>query len=952
MEDRLTASGQAQLQAETANYPDRRRRHSVNWWQRLIHCQHMEDRLSASGQAQLRAETANYPDRRRRRPMNWWQRLIHRRHIEDRLSAELRYHFDRLVADRVRGGMAEAAARRAARLEFGGLAQVEEDCRDARGTMWIESALADFRYAVRTLGRSPGFAFAAIATLALGIGANTAIFSMVYAVLLKPLPYARPAELVAVAAYIPEMRERFPSLPVRATDFIEFRRASTKLSQVAAIGPAGFNMTGTGDPERFFGARVSANLFSLLGVMPERGRAFLPEEDHAGRDHVVILSHDLWMRRFGGDPATVGRTLLLDGDKYEVVGIMPADFLFPKGKELHPLMPLPMRADIWKPMAFSDGEIHEDEGWNYGVMARLATGVTMPQAQQELDAICAAISKGFPPDMHISLGARLTPLKTVYSGDVRQSLMALLGAVGLLLLIACVNLANLLLARLGSRGREFATRAALGAPRWRLVRQLLTECVTISVLGGFAGLGIAQVGTQLLMALAPKDLAGVGSTGLSAPVLWFTALASLATGAAFGLIPALQTARRDLHENLKDGSRGATSGRRSGRLRRVLVAVEVALSTGLLAVAGLLLHSFVQVMNVDKGFSAERVLAVDLALPEKQYDGPRPAVFVRQLVESVRALPTVAAAGAVSALPLTGNYNTRMVYLESDTKDRADRPVSANRVVTPGYFSTMQIPLLAGRFFVENEPAEAVIVGATLARKLWPGLAPERVVGLRVRPGGSDVKAVPVVGVVKDVRSDGLEKEPFPTIYSPHAQMPYPNMTLVVRTAQEPQTLAPAVRASIRKLDRNLPIPAMRTMRQMVSSSVARRRFQMVLVVLFAVLALALAVVGIYGVTSYAVTRQTQEIGLRMALGAGRAEVVRGVLGQGMRPVLLGLAVGLVAARAGAALVRGLLFGVEALDPWALGGVVCLLLGAAGAACYIPARRAARLDPVTALRAE
>ena len=307
--------------------------------------------------------------------MNWWQRLIHRRRMEDRLSAELRYHFDRLVADRVRGGMTEGAARRAARLEFGGLAQVEEDCRDARGTMWIESALADLRYALRTLGRSPGFAFAAIATLALGIGANTAIFSVVYAVLLKPLPYARPAELVAISSYIPEMRERFPSLPVRATDFVEFRRDSTKLSQVGGHRPRRFQHDRQpGEPERIFGARVSANLFSLLGVMPELGRAFLPEEDHPGRDHVVILSHDLWMRRFGGDPATVGRTLLLDGDKYEVVGIMPAGFLFPTGKQLHPLVPLPMRDDIWKPIAFSDGEIHEEGSWNYGVMARLAPG--------------------------------------------------------------------------------------------------------------------------------------------------------------------------------------------------------------------------------------------------------------------------------------------------------------------------------------------------------------------------------------------------------------------------------------------------------------------------------------------------------------------------------------------------------------------------------------------------
>ncbi|HTX35519.1 MAG TPA: ABC transporter permease [Bryobacteraceae bacterium] len=888
--------------------------------------------------------------------MNWLQRLLQPARLEDRLSAELRYHFDRLVADGLRAGLPEAAARRAARLEFGGLAQVEEDCRDARGTQWVESAVADLRYAFRTLRRSPGFAFAAIATLALGIGANTAIFSVVYAVLLKPLPYARPAELVSISTYIHEMRNRFPSLPVTAKDFVEFRRDSHKLIQLAAIGPAGFNMTGaagiSAEPERIFGARVSANLFSLLGVMPERGRAFLPEEDHPGSDHVVILSHNFWMRRFAGDPAVVGRTLILDGAGYQIVGVMPAGFLFPTGKQLQPVAPLPMRDDIWKPIAFSDDETREEDSWNYGVIARLAPGASMAQAQQELDAICAAISKGFPPNMHLSLGAQLTPLKTIYSGDVRQGLLALLGAVGLLLLVACVNLANLLLARLGSRGREFATRAALGAPRWRLVRQLLTECLAISVAGAAVGLALARVGTRLLISLAPVDLATIRSASLNTPVLWFTALAALATGTAFGFLPALQTARRDLHKNLQEGSRGATAGRRSSRLRRTLVALEVALSTGLLAVAGLLLHSFVQVMNVDKGFNAERILATDLALPEKQYDQPRTTAFVRQLVENVRALPAVTAAGAVNALPLTGDYNTRMVYLESDTRKLPDRPVASYRVVTPGYFTTMQIPLLAGRFFSGNEPAPAAIVSLSLARRLWPGIAPEAVPGRRVRPGGEDVKAIPIIGVVKDVRGDGLEKEPLPTIYRPHAQEPFVNMTLVVRTARDPESLAPAVRTAIRNLDRNLPVPAMRTMRQMISFYVARRRFQMVLVVLFAALALALAVVGIYGVTSYAVTRQTQEIGLRMALGAGQGEVVRGVLGQGMRPVLLGLVAGLAAARAGAALVRGLLFGVTALDPIALGGVVLLLLAAAAAACYIPARRAARLDPVSALRAE
>jgi len=883
--------------------------------------------------------------------MNWWARLTHRRQMEDRLSAELRYHFDRLMADGLRAGMTEEAARRAARLEFGGMAQVEEECRDARGTMWVESALADLRYALRTLGHSPGFAVAAIATLALGIGANAAIFSVVYAVLLKPLPYARPSELVTVSSYIPEMRDRFPSLPVRATDFAEFRRSARKLAQVAAVAPMGMNLTGAGEPERLFGARVSANLFALLGTMPERGRAFRAEEDRPGKDHEVILSHDVWMRRFGGDPAMVGRTLLLDGDKYEVVGIMPAGFLFPTLKQLHPLMPLPGHIDIWKPIAFTDDDIREEGSWNYGVMARLAPGVRMAAAQQELDAICAAISKSLPAEAHATLGARLTPMSAMYSGEMRQGLLALLGAVGLLLLIACVNLANLLLARLGSRGREFATRSALGASRGRLVRQLMTECVAIAAAGGLAGLAISQAGMRVLMELAPRGLEPAGGVSLNTPVLWFTALVAVATGAAFGLIPAVEAARGDLLENLKEGSRGATGGRRSGRLRRTLVAVEVALSTGLLAVGGLLLHSFERVLGVDKGFAVERVLTADLALPEKEYPGYRPVEFVHQWLESVRALPSVAAAGAVSGLPLTGDYNTRMVFLETDNKNRADRPVASYRIVTPGYFGAMQIPLLAGRFLAETEPAPAVLLSASLAGKLWPGVPVESVVGRRVCFQGDD-RPKTVVGLVKDVHGDGLEKDPLPTLYMPHSRAPFQTMFLVVRTYGEPDRLAPAIRAAAWKIDRNIPIPAMRTMRQVLSFTVARRRFQMVLVLVFAALALASAVVGIYGVTSYGVTRQTQEIGLRMALGAGRGKVILGVLGEGMRPVLFGLAAGLLAAQAAGGLIRGLLFGVDALDPAALGGVAGVLLIAAMLACYVPARRAAKLDPVAALRAE
>jgi predicted permease len=884
--------------------------------------------------------------------MNWWQRLLRKSYMEDRLDAELRHHFERQVADNLRRGMPEEEARRAARLEFGGLDQVKEDCRDAQ---WVESTLQDIRFALRTLRRSPGFAMAAIGTLALGIGANTAIFSVVYAVLLKPLPYAKPDGLVTISTYIPQMRERFPSLPMRATDFVEFSRSNTVFSGMSAIAPADCNLTGTGEPERLSGARVSANLLTLLGTDPERGRGFLPEEDQTGRDRVVVISHELWLRRFGGDPGILNRTLSLDGQPYRVVGIMPAGFLFLTGKQLHPLVVLGPRIDIWKPMAFTQDELTSEGSWNWGAIARLKPGVTMAVAGQQLDAIAQTIVQRLRrqlPDLAFDLRTQILPIREVFSGNVRQGLVVLLGAVGLLLAIGCVNLANLLLARMTNRGREFAARAALGAPRRRLLRQLLTESLAISALGGAAGLVVAWWGTSLLVSFAPTDLPAAQLLHLNAPVLLFTMAASLLTGVAFGLVPAFETARGDLHEQLKEGSRGATGSVRARYLRRALVTVEVALSTGLLAVAGLLLHSFVRVMNVDKGFTDEKVLSAQLSLAGKHFNDRQAADFYRQLVDRVRALPGVAAAGAVTALPLTDESMTRMIYLETDTQESLDRPVAGFRVVTPGYFATMGIQLLAGRFLRDQEPAPAAVIGATLARHLWPGEPVANAVGKRVATDGPKAGMVTIVGVAGDVRMGALERDPMPVFYRPHSQFASRDMTVVVRTVQEPQALAAAVRAETWTLDRDLPIPTMKTMREIVSASVAQRRFQTMLVALFAALSLVLALVGIYGVTSYSVARQTQEIGLRMALGAQGSNVLRSVLVQGLQPVVVGLVFGLIAARLGAVTVRSFLFGIGPLDPLALGGVACILLCAAALACYLPARKASRLDPVIALRCE
>ncbi|MGD0201817.1 MAG: ABC transporter permease [Bryobacteraceae bacterium] len=884
--------------------------------------------------------------------MNWWQRLGKSGELEKQLDAELRYHFERQVEDNIRAGMPEEEARRRVRLTFGGVDQVKEDCRDARGTMWVEATMQDIQFAWRTLWKSPGFALAAICTLALGIGANTAIFSVVYAVLLKPLPYANPDQLVSVAGVVPQMRARFPSIPMRARDFDAYRRSNSVFSGISALRSQDFNLTGVGEPERLYGARVSANFFSMLGVQPERGRTFFPEEDEPGRDHVAVISHDLWARRFGADPGVLNRTVSLDGQSYVVIGIMPEGFLFPTGKQLHPMVLFGPRVDVWKPMAFSAGELQQQGNWAYGCMARLKPGASLAQAHENLNAIAATVPF---PDGRMTAQTEIVPLSEVFSGNVRQGLLVLLGAVALLLLIACVNLANLLLARMSARSREFATRAALGASRWRLVRQLLTETSLIASLGAVLGLLIAYWGSRLLVWLGPADSPAARSSQLSGPVLLFTVIVALATGIAFGLAPAFEAARGGLYENL--ASRGAASGRRAGRVRRVLVVVEVALSTALLAGAGLLLHSFVNVMNVNKGFAVERILAADLSLSGKQYSRERGIAFYQELTGRVRTLPGVISAGIVTAPPLGGKARrgeSGPVYFETDTDPArtVDRPFGTFQSVTKGYFATLGIPLRAGRLLEDQEPAPATVISAGLARKLWPGESLESIVGRRIKLNHPAADPVAIVGITGDVRADTLESDPFPAAYRPVSQAPFGDVTLVVRTAREPEALASAVRSEVWKLDRNLPVASMQTMREIVSASTAPRRFQMMLIVAFAVLSLALAVVGIYGVTSYSVARQTQEIGLRMALGAQQSDVLGSVLAQGLTPVAVGLVLGLAAAAIGAASIRALLFGIEPLDPVSLGGVSLVLLLAATLACYLPARRASSIAPVIALRFE
>jgi predicted permease len=869
------------------------------------------------------------------------------RRDEADLAREMTSHLALLEDEHRRRGLTADEARFAARRAMGSVALAKDLHRDARWFVWLEDLRHDLRHALRSLRRTPAFTFVAVLTLALGIGANTAIFGLVYQTLLKPLPFERPDELVTVATHIPQLASKLATLPVTSPDFLEYRRSNTVFSALAALQGRDFNLTGSGEPERLHGARISSELFSMLGVRPDLGRTFTPEEDQEGRDDVAIISHALWERRFGSDPAIMNRTILLDGRPHAIVGVMPASLLFPVGRQLDPLVTFGARVDLWKPMAFTRGEIDNEGNFDFAVIGRLKSGISTNAAQQHMDALAERnlerIRKQEPVD--VQLFTRVTRLHEIFVRHSRRGLLMLEAAVALLLLITCVNLANLFLARSSSRGQEFAVRTALGAGRGRLVRQLLTESLVVAGLGGVVGTVVAAWTGPLLLAYGPRTAVATNWT-LSGPVLAFAATAAIMTGLLFGLAPAIRASSVAVRTRLRDAARIV-----SDRLRQTLITVEVALCTSLLAVAGLLLHSFVNVVRVDAGFAVERVLAIDLAVPARQYTESQTVNFYRDLTARVRALPGVSAAGAISLLPIAHEGVISTILLDTDTGERVDRPSALRRSVTPGLFAAMDVPLLAGRAFEEQEPAPVAIISEGLARSLWPGVAPLAAVGRGVRMD-NDEPVTTVVGVVGDVRADALDRAAPAALYHPLGQDLRRGMTLVVRTTQDPLALVSGVRAAVSALDPDLPIAATRTMREIVAASVGERRFQMALMGLLSLLALVLAVVGIYGVTSYTVARRAREIGVRVALGAQRHEVLRAVMTEGLRPVVIGLAIGVGVGQIAAQSIRAVLFGIGPLDPAALGGVAGVLLLTASLACYVPARRAASREPSLALRSE
>ncbi|MFN2508061.1 MAG: ADOP family duplicated permease [Chthoniobacterales bacterium] len=803
----------------------------------------------------------------------------------------------------------------------------------------------DLRYGLRMLAKNPGFTIVAVLALALGIGANSAIFSVVNTVLLRPLPFKNPDQLVMIWENATHLG--FPKNTPSPANFLDWRQQSTVFEAMAATAQRSFNLTGVGEPERLDGRRVSANLFDLLGVHPTLGRTFLPEEDQPGT-RVVILSEGLWKRRFGGDPSVIGRALTLSGESYTVIGVMPRTVQLPGMDN--------WRDQLWVPIAFPSDEAASRGNHYLEVHARIKSRLSLKQAQAEMDTIAARLAQQYPEE-NVRIGAVVTPLHEHLVGDIKPALLVLLGAVGFVLLIACANVANLLLARAAVRQKEIALRVALGASRSRLARQFLAESVLLAVLGGGVGLALAVVGLNVLKRFIPDSISQADAISIDAKVLVFTGVVALLTGLIFGLAPASQASHPNLNDTLKEGGRDSGAGSRSNRIRSTLVVAEVAVSFILLIGAGLLINSFMHLRNLNPGFRADHLLTMKVVLSETKYpDKERRAPFFDELIRRVQNLPGVESVAVASNLPLTYSGDSMPIGVEG----RPDPPPDQNpdvilRVVSPGYFNTMGIPLVQGRDFTEQDNAagaRVVVVTEKTARHYWPGQSP---IGKRLKPGSttSDSPWREVVGVVRDVRQNDFVKEPKMQMYMPHAQVgSFAANALVVRTKVDPLSVATAVRNQVWVIDKDQPVSDVRTMDEIVSEAVARQRFSMLLLGVFATLALVLAAVGIYGVMSYSVAQRTREIGIRMALGAQRTDVLKMTVKQALKLVGFGLLIGLSAAFVLTRVMASLLFGVSATDPTTFVTISLLLIGVAVLASYIPALRATKIDPMVALRYE
>jgi predicted permease len=886
---------------------------------------------------------------------SWLQATLGRSRMESEMDAELRFHMETYAADLVRSGVAPAEAMRRARIEFGGIDRAKEECREARGVHFLETLAQDVRYGLRTLRKSPGFTVVAVLTLSLGIGANTAIFSVVNGVLLKPLSYPHPDRLVAIAESSPPFDAGSISYP----DFVDWTKMNHTFDALAAYRHGDFTLTGAGDAQHLKVTEVSASFFPLLGIRPVIGRDFAPDDDTVAAAPTLMLSEQLWRAKFGASPEIIGKSLNLDGRAYTVVGVVPGNFYFCCESMNFEL------GDAYTPIGNQNADWVTDRGTNPGIFAvgSLRANVTLSQARADMDAVSRNIPVVYPKWKNHSSRAVLFPLVERMAEGVKGTLLILLAAVGFVLLISCANVANLLLARATGRAREFAVRAALGATRRRVVRQLLTESLLLAFTGAILGIALARWGTQAGLKALPATLPRANDIGVDLRVLMFTLTVSILGGLFFGLAPALRSSRPNLHDTLKEGARGA-GGARHRRMQAVFVITELALAVILVICAGLTLRSLTRVWIVDPGFDPRNILAFDLSLPPSvgKQSPQQVRAFLRRLPEEVAAIPGVQTVSLSDGAEPLGGDSEMSFWLEEQPKTKIHNPLTMSYLVSPDYLKVMKIPVIRGRFLSATDTEETHLVGVidtVFAQTYFPNQDP---IGHFVRLAYKDTP-VEIVGVVAHVKQWGLDEtgaEPIQVqLYTLAEQMPDPWMqwlataaTFNVRTESPNYPTADTIRSALAGVNSEQVAYNFESAEHVIAQSLAARRFTAILMGFFAAGALLLASIGIYGVMSYVVGQRTHEIGVRIALGASRADVLRIVLGDGATLAFAGVALGLCAAFPLTQLIASMLFGVRPHDPLTFVTVATLLTFSALAACYIPARRAMRVDPMVALRHE
>jgi predicted permease len=889
--------------------------------------------------------------------MYWLRSFFRKQHTELELDSELRFHLEQRAAELANAGLAPEEARRQAQIDFGGLEGVKQDCRESRRAHMMETLLQDLRYGLRIMWRAPAFSVAAVLTLALGIGATTAVFSIVNAILLKPLPYPEPEEIVIPWRLTPPgVNLGFNEAPWGRLDFQIMAGDAKTFQSLGAFKSESFSLTGMGDPQLLEGLKASAGFFPALGVVPAMGRTFTAEEDQPGHDHEVVLSYGLWRDQFGASPRILGQAIQLDGSAYTVIGIMPAGFIFPRGEEMPGSFNFPRAIQFWVPLALSSGPVPKDEPQELAVVGRLKPGKTIDQAQAEMNVFSKRLEILYGRVGRGWFNSRVTPLSRQVTGDTRRPLLLILGAVGVVLSLACSNVAGLLLARSLGRRREFTLRAALGAAHRRLMRQLLTESLLLAAAGGILGVFLAAACIRLTKIFGPSSIPRLHEAGLDPWVLAFALGTTLATGILFGLAPAIGASRANLVESLKEGGSRSAGSAGTPRIRKVLLVSQMALAVVLAAAAGLLGRTFFQLLSVDPGFNAEHVLTFQSSLPPSTYPRPETMVaFYQRALEQLRSVAGVQSAAIVETVPMDGGPDGSSIRIPDHPQDPKTSRFANYTIASPGYFSAVGTPLLRGRGFLETDTADSlqvVVINNAMAKKYWPGEDP---LGKQVGLASTRFPLMVIVGIAADVKHLSLREDPGPEMYVPYTQNPFPSMAtmrVVLRTQADPASVIGGVRQSIHSVDPDLPVAKVTTLRTIVSNSLAQLRFSLLLLGAFAALAVLLAAIGMYGVISHSVSQRAQEIGIRMALGARRGSVFAMVLGQGARLAGLGILIGLIATLGISRMMVSFLYGVRGVDPATFAMVALLLAAVALAACYVPARRAMRTDPMVALRSE